>query len=383
MTDSRVAVALQREYDADGIAKAIAAQFAALGIGASFFESKKVAIKPNLVVKKSPDRAATVHPAVLEGLLKVLSALGVSPVIAESPGGVYSRARLEGIYRVCGIADVAEKYGATLNFDTGARRIEADGKLVKSFNVIAPVADADVVIDLCKLKAHSLTTMSAAVKNFFGVIPGIEKFEMHAAYPDYDDFNRMLCDLCEAICKKKKVIAITDAVVGMEGNGPTAGSPREIGYLLASLDPFVSDLLCERILGFEGKVPSVREAISRGLCPGSADGIEVLGALPVPVEEFAFPDTKKEGAAGLLTFFSQGAVGKLFMPRPKITSDCRGCGECVRSCPQKTISLVDGRAEINYGKCIKCFCCQELCPFEAIKIKRNPITRLIGKMGRS
>lgn len=380
MADSRVVVTEQKEYDADGIAKAIAVHFAALGIGASFFAGKKVAIKPNLVIKKSPDRAATVHPAVLEGLLKVLSGLGVSPVIAESPGGVYSAARLDGIYRVCGISDVAEKYGAVLNSDTGARRLDADGKLVKSFNVISPIADADVVIDLCKLKAHSLTTMSAAVKNFFGVIPGIEKFEMHAAYPDYDDFNRMLCDLCEMICRKKKVIAITDAIVGMEGNGPTAGDPRAIGYLMTSLDPFASDLVSERILGFEGKVPTVREAISRGLCPESADGVEIVGDVPATVEGFAFPDTKKEGAAGLLTFFSQGAVGKLFMPRPKITFACRGCGECVRSCPQKTISLDGEKAEINYGKCIRCFCCQELCPFEAIKIKRNPITAFIGKL---
>ena len=93
-------------------------------------------------------------------------------MIAESPGGIYNKQRLERIYRVCGIADAAARYGAVLNFDTSvAQMSNPNGKKVKMFRVIEPVAEADILIDLCKLKSHSLTKMSAAVKNLFGVIP--------------------------------------------------------------------------------------------------------------------------------------------------------------------------------------------------------------------
>ena len=86
-------------------------------------------------MKKSPDEAATTHPAMLEGLLKVLAGLGVKPMIAESPGGPYTAARLKGIYRACGIDAAAEKYGAALNYGTSAERTDFDGKFIKSFNI--------------------------------------------------------------------------------------------------------------------------------------------------------------------------------------------------------------------------------------------------------
>ena len=380
MLSCKVAVSAQKEYDVEKIAYIIAKHFVTLGVGASFFEGKKVVIKPNLIMKKSPDDAATTHPAMLEGLLKVLTGLGVKPVIAESPGGTYSAARLKSIYRGCGIDVPAEKYGAELNYDTSSERMDFDGKFIKSFNIIKPIAEADVIIDLCKLKSHSLTTMSAAVKNFFGTIPGIEKFEAHAAYPDYTDFNSMLCDLCLMHCTEKRVIAITDAIIGMEGNGPTAGKPREIGYILTSENPFASDLLSEHIIGFDGKVPSVRESIERGLCPDNASKLEIAGDIPEPMTDFAAPDTNAGTSVKALKLFSQGRIGRMFMPKPYATSDCRGCGECARSCPQKTITIKNGKAKVNASNCIRCFCCQELCPFEAIKIKRNFITGLLGKI---
>lgn len=377
----RIAVTAQNEYDPERLALIIAEHFAALGIGASFFEGKKVVIKPNLVMKKAPEYAATTHPAVLEGLLKVLSGLGVRPLIAESPGGIYSASRLESFYHVCGLDAPAEKYGAKLNTDTSSRQMFFDGKLVRSFNIITPIADADVIIDLCKLKSHSLTTMSAAVKNLFGTIPGIEKFEAHAAYPDYKDFTSMFCDLCQMLCTEKKVIAITDAIVGMEGNGPTAGTPRDVGCIITSQNPLASDLLAEKIIGFDGKVPSVAESIRRGLCPDSVDKLEIIGNMPAPVIDFVQSDSNRGSSAGILLFFSQGKLGRIFMPRPEIKkAECRGCGECVRSCPQKTISLENNIAKINFGKCIRCYCCQELCPFGAIGIKRNLIIGTIGKI---
>lgn len=383
-----VAIAPCEEYDEDKVAAILRTHFSEFGLDQAFFSGKNVVIKPNLVIRKAPEAAATTHPAMLAALLKVLSEMSVTPTIAESPGGVYDHQRLKNIYRTCGIAEPCERFGAMLNDDTEAVFVPfAEGKRVKRFHIIKPIADADIIFDLCKLKSHSLTKMSAAVKNFFGVIPGIEKFEMHATFPDYGDFGEMICDLCALLCETKEVIAITDAIIGMEGDGPTAGTPRKIGAVLTSRNPFASDLAAEKILGFTGTVPLVKEAISRGLCPEKAEDLEFFGMRPeeIALSDFKEPETAKSRSTSALSFFSQGKIGRLFMPKPvPILEKCRGCGECVASCPQKTITLVakngKKKAEIHHSACIRCYCCQELCPFEAIRVKKNLLIRMISSI---
>ena len=375
-------------YDETRLSEIFRTQMDALGFDSAFFEGKKTVIKPNLVMKKEPEAAATTHPVVLSALLTVLAERGCKPLIAESPGGLFNRQRLDGIYRVCGIADVAEKHGVPLNYDTDAVHIAyPDGKTVKMFHILKPIAEADILIDLCKLKSHSLTKMSAAVKNFFGTIPGVEKFEMHATFPDYKDFGSMICDLCEMYCKTKSVIAITDAVIGMEGNGPTAGEARKIGAMLMSRNPFASDIVGETLLGFAGTVPIVREGVARGLAPEDISGIELLGddIKPLLLTDFKEPETATNRAPSVLTVLSRGKIGRFFMPRPVAMADkCRGCGECVASCPQHTIELTakNGKklAHIRHKDCIRCYCCQELCPFEAIEVKKNWIIRIVGSI---
>lgn len=384
-------VALSRidSYNIETLSAIIREHFNALGLSESFFTGKRVVVKPNLVMKKSPDAAATTHPAVLCAVLSVLRDFGVTPLIAESPGGIYNRQRLEGIYRACGIEEAARAYGAALNVDTTSVGMAfPDGRKVKMFNIITPIAEADIIFDLCKLKSHSLTKMSAAVKNLFGTIPGIEKFEMHATFPDYGDFGAMLCDLCAMLCSQKKVIAVTDAVVGMEGNGPTAGTPRKIGAILTSDNPFASDLAAEKLIGFTGTVPLVREAVSRGFCPSDISGLAVIGNASIEelaLSDFKEPDSAKNKSTSALAFFSRGRMGRFFMPRPVASSKkCRGCGECVASCPKHTIELVERSgvkiAHIRHASCIRCYCCQELCPFGAIQVKKNLLIRLISSI---
>lgn len=377
----KVFVAKVAEYDESIIKSEISAAFSSLGVDLSAFVGKKVVIKPNFIMKMSPDAAATTNPAVIGAVVSLLNDAGIRPVIAESPGGVYSAARLSAVYRTVGIADFPEKYDCELNLDVSKETVNyPDGKTTKTFEIIKPIADADVIFDVCKLKSHSLTKMSAATKNLYGTVPGLTKFELHAAYPDIGDFSSMLCDLASMICEKKTVIAVTDAIIGMEGEGPTGGSPKKIGALLVSESVFASDVVAAKILGMDvSTVLHLSEAVSRGLVPADINGTDVLGASPeeMTVSDFVLPRSQN---VGVLEFFSKGKMGELFRPRPYVTKTCRACGECVRSCPQHTIELSGGRARINAKKCIRCFCCQELCPFKAIKTRRNPILNVISKI---
>lgn len=390
--DPKAPVALDRvaSYDVDMLEAVMRSQLERLGIS-DMFNGKKVAIKPNLVMKKSPEAAATTHPAVLEAMLRILKERAADIVIAESPGGLYTEQALRSVYRGCGLADVAERMGVRLNYDTSAREIEApDGKASKMFHIISPILDADVIVNLAKLKSHSLTGYSGAVKNYFGTVPGVEKFEMHARFPDYGDFGSMLADLCAMHISKKPTFNFIDGILAMEGNGPTSGDPRRVDCVLSSVNPFCADIAGAYLIGAEGVV-MLEEGVKRGFCPASAENVNILSDETLAdfrVENFKKPETRRKGIStsvflkNLPTMFG-GRLNGWFMPRPMIDkAKCIGCGECVRSCPKKTIRLErlgnKKRAVITHDACIRCWCCQELCPYKAVKIKKNPLIRLIG-----
>ncbi len=386
------AVALDRvtEYGVDTLESVIRAQLRRLGVE-DMFDSKRVVIKPNMVMKKAPEAAATTHPAVLEAMIRVLKGRASEIIIAESPGGLYTKETLRATYKGCGLAEVAERYGVTLNYDTSSQSVEASkGKTSKMFDIITPILEADVIVNLPKLKSHSLTGYSGAVKNYFGTVPGVTKFEMHARFPDYNDFGSMLVDLCEMILEKKPTFNLLDGILAMEGNGPTGGNPRKLDCLISGVNPFNVDMVGSSIIRADGVI-MLTEGVRRGFCPDSAKDVTVLSdASPedFTVEDFEKPDTVKGVSAGSLlarlpSMFG-GRLNAWLQPRPAVdTKKCVGCGECERSCPRHTIEMrkvKNGKrqAVILDENCIKCYCCQELCPFKAVKIKKNPIIKLIG-----
>ncbi len=394
-----VAVAEIREYDADKIYGALSEADEACRIFEAPLSGKKVVIKPNLVAKRAPGAAATAHPDVLRGVIRWLRSRGADDItIAESPGGVYNQARLRGIYEATGVAEVAEELGVRLNYDCSFSEVSApDGARCRLFELISPILDADVVVDVCKLKTHALTGMSAAVKNMFGSIPGIVKFEMHSRYPDYGDFAEMLVDLCELIADRSEFVSVTDGIVAMEGNGPTAGTPVTLGALLVSKNPFASDAEAAYLIGREGKIPTVNIAIERGIAAAKAAGVNVvsLGGADAPqlARSLAMPDSvEKNGIERMKNLFG-GRIYDMFRPYPVIDyAACVGCGECAASCPQHTIEMTpatDAGSQARRAKarrvpvieregCIRCFCCQELCPHGVVKIRKNPITRWLS-----
>ena len=222
--------------------------------------------------------------------------------------------------------------------------------------------------------------MSAGIKNLFGTVPGVEKFELHARFPRQEDFVEMICDLCETLAQRSRLITICDGIIGMEGNGPTGGTPKEFGVLLTSLSPYCLDTVCEAILSFEGTVPMLNAARARGLCPESVNDIETVGDSieECKVSDVLLPDTQKFNILRSLPDLFGGRLAKIFEPKPAINKKtCIGCGVCARSCPQKTIIVKNKKARIDYKNCIRCYCCQELCPINSVSIKQNIFIKLI------
>lgn len=380
MLDKNAIICLEKQenYDIDALKATISRFFDQMELTGEFFRGKRVVIKPNLVRKMDAALGGTTHPAVLEAAVAVLRERGADDLlIAESPGGLYTESALRAAYRGCGIADAADRAGVPLNYDTTSVTLDApDGQVSKVFHIIKPIAGADVIVNLCKLKSHGLTMLSAATKNYFGTVPGTEKFEMHARFPDLTDFSGMVVDLCAMLCGRTETVNIVDGIVGMEGNGPTNGSPRKLGLLAASRNPFAADAVCQRILDMEGRVKMLEIAEKRGYFDPA--NLRVIGEKieDVRVGDFVLPDSSIQ-ATNVLT---NAKLLRIFKPSPVIDkSVCIGCAECVRSCPKHTITLdkAKHRAKIHKGDCIRCFCCQELCPHDAVRIKRNVLLKWI------
>lgn len=364
-------------YDQDALNAAVERHFAALNVEALLRPDMRVVIKPNLVGARRPEAAATTHPNLVRAVAVWLHARGVqSVVICDSPGGLYAVAPLQNIYAVTGmkaLSDVAE-----LNADVSFQTVRTKGGgAIPSFNIVTPIATADLVINIAKLKTHSMTLLSAGVKNLFGCVPGLQKPELHYRHPDIEDFSNMLVELARTV---SPALTLIDAIDGMEGDGPTGGTVRHLGLTLAARDLFTQDWFACSLIGIEPeRVAMLRRAKALGLID---ERVEIAGDEPI----YAEPPFKQPRATGVdftgrlpepLKKPLRAVLGRLLKPYPKLdVKKCVGCGKCAESCPPKIIVIADRRAHFTRRGCISCFCCQEMCPAKAIGVKRS-LSRLI------
>ncbi|HWQ51436.1 MAG TPA: DUF362 domain-containing protein [Terriglobales bacterium] len=365
-----VSIGKNFHYDEDELYAAAKAHFDAFGgIERYVHPGSRVFIKVNMLMGRKPETATTTHPALVYAVSRLAVEAGGSVVIGDSPGGPYTRAILERGYRLCGFDEAAKKSGAALNTDITAKmQSYPQGAICKGFNLIAPWHEADCYISLCKCKTHAMTGFTGAVKNNFGLIPGLEKPEFHMRYPDVEAFCTMLVDLC--LCAAPD-FTIMDAVACMEGDGPSGGSPRQVGLIIASENPFALDAVAVKAVGFTpDEALTVRKSMQMGVCPLQIETVGDEVTFPV-VENFKRSKSHDVTPTRSLPGFIRRPIDRMAQPRPVVMKDkCVGCGECAVGCPAKTIQIIDGKANIDRTKCIRCFCCQEMCRLKAIKIKK-------------
>ncbi len=358
------------------------------GMGQFAAPGEKIVLKVNFLRPAAPEKAVTTHPAIVAAVGRMAKDVGTVPVIAESPGSgyPYNEKTLDRIYRVCGMYEAAQEAGIEVNFDTTHEDVSfPDGELTKRFEAITPVVEADGVFNLCKLKTHLFTGMTGAVKNNFGVIPGLAKPGYHSKLHSPERFANMLLDLVAFVSPR---LSVMDAVVGMEGDGPANGPPRHIGLLLAAKSPLALDVVASEIIGLSRENnPVLIEAEKRDLYPNRLEHIDVVGAdiADLRIPDYQVPATVSGGVgfAGLpwwqrkllVPLFKEGMTLK-----PQIVkSKCIACRACHDACPMETIAIIDDQyARINDENCIRCYCCHEMCPQNAIDLKSSLLYRFVN-----
>ncbi len=380
-TDAMPALVPCPDYAPETVRRALEAAIEAAG-GLDWVKpGMRIGVKLNLCAAKKPEAAATTHPVPAAELTRLLRERGAEVVLGDSPGGPFTAPLMRRLYETAGLA-LCREAGGELNEDFGSGEVEfPEGQSLRRFECVDWLRSCDGVINFCKLKSHGLMGMTAAVKNLYGAVPGTRKSEYHYQHGDPMRFAHMLVDLNEYL---KPRLHLVDAVEIMEGNGPTMGTPRRLGLLLAGRDPYRLDRLCAALLGLEEReIPYLEAAKRRGLLAPEEPELRALA------EPYALKDFQRSGATsswfirteedrGLRKLAKQGMY-LLFRSRPAVGGDCTGCGKCARDCPASAITIVGGRARIRRRACIRCFCCQEFCPTGAMRAQRSLAARLTGR----
>lgn len=336
---------------------------------------KTVLLKPNILWDAPVEKGITTHPEVLRATIRLLYARGAKTIfVGDSPSmqRAFFTARLSGITQAC------EQEGAFW-CDFFEEPLWNSTKNTSRNKFVLPhiLESVDLLFSLAKMKTHSFMYTTGCVKNLFGLVVGLHKSSCHFKYPTREAFARMLATLYAQVHPD---FGIMDAIVSMEGAGPSAGSLRHTALLLASCDLSAVDVAQSIIMGYD----PMSIVLTKELWRRRLTSWERIDDIPYPLvsaNDLVIADFKRirqyrrstiiAPLVALLGNRYLGAIERRHDLRPIFTSDlCTGCGRCVTICAAHALSL-DSRQKVvvDYQRCIRCYCCHEVCAFGAIRIE--------------
>ena len=201
----------------------------------------------------------------MRAVAEMVIAVGGNPFLGDSPA--FGSAK--GVAIANGLLPILEELKLPL--------VEFHGKRYKTVNdnfnhllLSKEAMEADVIINLPKVKSHLQLTLTLGVKNLFGCVPGKMKAWWHLeAGKDANKFGEMLVETARAI---NPTLTILDGIIGHEGNGPSGGEPRNLEILAASTNVFALDRAMLEVLQVApAQVPTVAASQRLGICPELSD----------------------------------------------------------------------------------------------------------------
>ncbi|MCX7815965.1 MAG: DUF362 domain-containing protein [Syntrophales bacterium] len=326
------------------------------------WKNKKVLIKPNLLLPSSPDQAICTHPMVVRAVCEYVIDCGAVPNVGDSP----AMGSFQDILKNLKLDETLKNISVSC-FPFTASTLVNCGPPFGHIELARDAIEADVVVNLPKLKTHSQMILTLAVKNLFGCVVGYRKVEWHLkAGVDRDLFALLLLSIAQKIAPE---INLLDGIDALEGEGPgKRGQPRHLGVIIGSDNAIAVDVAVSRMLCIPvHHVPVLRVAEKLGLLK---EDLHVEGNLPT-IRDFKLPSVEPTLKGPV---FLKNALRNLLLDRPQPDQKkCNFCGECSRICPAQAIAMTEEQVTIIYDKCIRCYCCIEVCPMAAMaKIESLP-----------
>lgn len=330
----------------------------------------RVIIKPNLLGPAPPEKAIVTHPLVVRAVAEYVIGKGARAQISDSPAmGTFTR-----VMRESGILAAVEGLDVECREFTVSTTVDI-GEPFGRVEVARDALEADVLINLPKLKTHTQMLLTLGVKNLFGCIVGFRKPQWHfRAGVDREMFALLLVRVHNRL---KPAVTLLDGILAMEGEGPgNGGVPRHIGVVLGSRDALALDAVVCNMFGLPvDALPTIRAAGRAGLLSGAFD----LDGELVRVPDFKIPQMVPL-VFGPPCFHS--ILRRHLVQRPvlKRGQPCRACGDCRRYCPAGAIVQGKDKVLFDYDKCIRCYCCIEVCPHGVLGTEEPLLGRIVNRV---
>jgi len=335
---------------------------------------KKVLVKPNLLGAFPPERGVTTDPRIISAIVQELKKCNSKEIIVGDNSGSIHFDPLK-IAKITGILEASD--GCYRNIAEEIVEVKVESKFIDKLFISKIVQEADYVINVPKFKTHSLTTITGALKNIFGIIPGGKKAKLHTLSRSVKGFAELLIDIYQI---RIPDLNIMDAIIGMEGPGPTNGKTRVINKIISSDNGVSLDSIMTAMMGLKpDTIELLQVAKKRNLGETDISNIIINGELEV-IPGFKTPNN------GILQRIRRTAVPHVFnfaSVKPIVNHHkCKICKKCIEVCPTSAMNLTNKFPEADRKKCISCFCCDEHCPYGAIILPSWPqdlYHRLKGK----
>ena len=375
---SKILFVKQDSYSQPQIDAAISKAFNYFGGVKAFINpGDKVLLKVNLVSGHKIERRVTTDPSIVCAVAKLVIAQGGKPFIADSTGidnfkSAAEKAGFMQISRELNIPclELTDPVDLPVNPDADFHKIQ-----VSKF-----VLEADKIINLAKLKTHGQMYLTMGVKNLFGCVPGRLKAGWHYNVGlNREKFAALLLDIYQGV---KPCLTILDGVIGMDGDGPTSGNPYNFGLIGATTDALTMDFWLCKMLGakFED-YPLWLAAKKRGMKECELNSNDLAGDFS---PEYVFPNVNIPKTRSMRLLPRLPFLERLMTSKPvHIPELCIGCGRCEAVCAAQALKHENKHLHFDYSKCIRCYCCHEMCPVKAIEFKSSKLVSLVNSLTRS
>lgn len=336
-------------------------------------------LKTNMLSPSPPEKAVTTHPEVIRAAISLICDMQPAHgaiYVGDNPGYIFTDP--DSLLAATGIACLGEIPGVHIGTltDKGTKQIVKDDfAVLQEARVSSRYLETPVRINIAKLKTHVETEITGCVKNIFGIADIETRKRAHRSLS-----RRHLAEaILDLFCIAPPAFNILDAVVCMEGDGPSHGRPKQAGWLVASNSAAAADWVAATIMGYRNpaSIPLLEAASRRGIGPMGQSDIELVGARweELPVKGFK----KSTNLLRLLPTFLRGCAHNLVSVYPKLNAEaCIHCRICEKVCPVDAIREQNSLPQIDRDACVKCLCCHEMCPTGAMAAGKNWIASLVA-----